>query len=218
MRVLIAYEKDVIRKGLNACLSNASNVEVVGICTNSISILRKARKLLPDIILMDSYNIGCDTEKIIKRIRQELPATRIIITTPFIRRSQDPLSYLDLKANGYIDLDINTKQLVDTLNHIYNGGHLICPSITQTMIERDQNIVSETKTKQRSLLSKRETQVLSLIAEGRNSQEIAETMFISGNTVKAHIQNILKKMNVQSRVQAIVLATREGIIKNSVKH
>jgi len=214
MRVLIAYDRDVIRKGLNACLNKASDIEVVGVCANLNTILKKARRLLPDIILMDSYNNGDSVKKIIRQIYQEIPGTRIVIMTPFMLHNHDPLSYLDLDANGYLDLDINTKQLVETLTQIHNGGKIICPSITQPLIEREKNLASKISSKQRLLLSKREMQVLSLMAEGQSNQEIAEAMFISGNTVKAHIQNILKKMKVQSRVQAVFLATQKGMIKS----
>jgi len=188
------------------------NIEIVGVFKSNNLILRKARVSKPDIILTESDNTGDNFLKVMKKIRQELPGTRIVIMAPYIHHNRDPLYYLRSKADGYLDLDIESKNISDALEHIYNGGNVICPSITQAIVTREKNSENSFTDTQKFSLSKREMQVLSSIIKGRNNQEIAEHMYISDNTVKAHIQSILKKMKVKSRVQAVILATQSGII------
>jgi len=221
MRILIAHSRDVIRKGLAACLNKIADVESVYTCEYSGMILKKAHRLKPDIILMDSDATEENNLKIIEQIRQELPGTRVVIITPFVSpflsHYQDPLSYLDTRADGYIDLCIDTRQLSEALNRVYNHKSLDCPSITRALLEKDRQSNDSPQTGQNFALSKRELQVLSLVSEGQGNREIAGALFISENTVKAHLQNILNKLKVKTRMQAVILARQNKIIDEQVK-
>lgn len=118
MRILLAYGRDIIRKGLVTCLKEMPNVELVSVCEYDGMVLQEAHRLKPDIILLDGNIVGGDFHEVIENLREELPDIRIIIVAPLLRSYYDPLSYLDAKANGYIDLDIDAMRLSEVLNNV----------------------------------------------------------------------------------------------------
>lgn len=215
IRVLVAYGRDIIREGLVCSLKKMPNVELVSVCEYAGKILSQAHKLMPDIVLLDGNIVGGDFLDVARQLRKELPMIRIIIITPLLRSYHDPLYYLNSKADGYIDLDIDVMRLSEAINNIYGGGTTICALIAEALINEEKTAKDSKANiiKQQFILTKRETEVLDLVAEGKINSEIAGLLSISENTVKAHLQGILRKMGVHSRTQAAILAREKMMIK-----
>jgi two-component system nitrate/nitrite response regulator NarL len=170
--------------------------------------------LKPDIVLLDGNIVGGNFQEVVRHLHEELPDIRIIIVIPLLRHYYDPLSYLDAQANGYIDLDIDAMRLSETLNSVYRGGKVTCPLIADALLEKAMTADKKHELEQLSVLTKREVEVLDLVAKGRSNREIAKALFVSNNTVKAHLQSILRKIKVHTRVQAAILAREQGILTN----
>jgi DNA-binding NarL/FixJ family response regulator len=211
IRILLAYGRDIIRKGLVTCLEEMPDVDLVAVCEYDGMVFQEAHRLKPDIVLLDGNIVGGDFREVIGQLRRELPEIRVILVTPLLRRYYDPLSYIDAKADGYIDLDIDAMRLSEALNSVYAGGNITCPLIADALLERalsaDRNYAAE----QPFVLTRRETEVLGLVARGQSNREIARALFVSENTIKAHLQSILRKIKVNTRTEAAMLAKEKGL-------
>lgn len=216
IRILLADDHALFREGLAGLIAAQPDFEVVGEAGDGLEALVKARDLAPDLILMDITMPGCDGLEATRRIKRELPAAVIVILT--VRDEDDKLfEAVRSGAQGYILKSIRSPDMVDLLRRAVRGEAALTPALAGRMLEEFRRLsqrASEMPRGQILALTPREQEVLTLAAEGRTDQEIAEGLVISVHTVKSHMRNILAKLHVSSRYEAAQLARERGLLQH----
>ena len=212
IRILIVDDQALFREGLRTLLSVQPDFEIIGEAANGEEALRMAVQNHPEVILMDLRMPVLDGVKATERIRAVLPACRVIVLTTF---DDDELVFDGLRAGaiGYLLKDVSSNKLFDAIRAASKGEYTLLPSITAKVIAEfariprsNPNRTSETS----ETLSPREQEILRLVASGDSNKEIAERLVISEGTVKNHLSNILSKLSVKDRLQAVIRARELG--------
>jgi len=213
--VLIVDDQALVRAGFRMILEAEADLEVVGEAANGREAVEVARKLKPDVILMDVRMPEIDGIEATKRLLGEDGAqTKVVMLTTF---DMDEYVYEALRAgaSGFLLKDVPPEQLVDGIRAVASGDALLAPSVTRRVIEE---FVRRPPPSLRTLppklaeLTARELEVLKLIAQGLSNAEIAAELYVSETTVKTHVAHVLMKLGLRDRVQAVVLAYESGLI------
>lgn len=212
--ILIVDDQSLFREGLRTLLSVQPDFEVVGEASNGEDALRQAVNLRPDVVLMDLRMPVMDGVTATQRMRSVLPQCRVIALTTF---DDDELVFDGLRAGavGYLLKDVSSDKLFEAIRAAYRGEYFLLPSITAKVMaefSRLSRIVPSTTETLAEPLSPRETEILRLVATGASNREIADTLVIAEGTVKNHLTNILGKLSVKDRMQAVLKAKEYGII------
>ncbi|PLT30188.1 response regulator [Peribacillus deserti] len=211
IKVLIADDHHVVRRGLALFLQTQDGIEVAGEAKDGTEAVAMSMELQPDIILMDLDMPGVNGIEATKQIKQHQQESRILILTSF--SDQDHvLPALEAGALGYQLKDIEPDELVLVIKKIVNGENQIHPKATSQLI----SALSGSGRNEKSLineLTKREQEVLLEIASGKSNKEISSALFITEKTVKTHVSNILSKLGLADRTQAALYAVRNGLKK-----
>ena len=212
IRVLIADDHAIVRKGIRALLATEADIEVVGEAADGKEAVEKAERLHPDVILMDLVMPGMDGIEATRRITTRQPETRILVLTSF---AEDEKVFPALKAGalGYLLKDAGPEELVRAIRQVYCGESSLHPAIARKVLQELSRPPERPPTPEP--LTERELEVLRLIAKGKSNREIAEELVISEATVRTHVSNILGKLQLASRTQAALYALREGIAELS---
>jgi|GEM_PF-2369648 len=219
IRVLIADSRELLAIGMKKVIEDSGICEVVGVCNGGDEAIDMARKHSPDIVFID-INIMGTANKTAFRIRELAPKTHIIILTAESQNAiVNPLEVFDAMAEGYCDLDVDANRLISTIQRIHDGGFAMSPVLANKFIriqhdvknERKQQTLTEDKSAD-SVLSKREEEVLILVSKGKTNKEIASALFVTENTIKAHLHSILAKMEATTRQQAAFKARERGVL------
>ncbi|MFQ5875590.1 MAG: response regulator [Dehalococcoidia bacterium] len=212
IRVLLADDHTLFRKGIRTILENIHDVEVAGEAANGQEAVAQARELVPDVILMDIQMPKINGIEATRNILQENPHIGVILVTMF----DDPesvFSGMRAGARGYVLKEAEPEELHRAIGAANRGEVILCPIIAQKVL---QQFGKEPKPQQRELpyeeLTQRELEVLRLAADGLNNKEIAGKLGISEKTAKNHIANIFSKLQVNDRTQAILYALRQGLV------
>lgn len=204
IRVLLADDHALFREGVAGILAAQPDFEVVGEANDGLEALVKARELAPDLVLMDIQMRGCDGLEATQRIKQELPATTVVILT--VRDEEEKLfEAIKSGAQGYLLKSIHSREMVDLLRGAVRGEAAITPALAGRMLEEFRRLGQQTHEahgEENAALTRREQEVLSLVAEGAADKKIADALHLSLNTVKSHMRNILAKLHVSSRREA----------------
>ncbi len=207
--VLIADDHPIVRDGLAGMLNRREDFTVVGEAADGLEAVERARELQPDIILMDVRMPELDGLDALRRIRSENPHTRCIILSSY--ESDDYLfQALDAGATGYLLKEASAEQLFEAVHAAHRGQSPLHPKVATRVLDRltmHMHHAADT-----NVLSEREIEVLRLIARGASNQEIATSLFVSHSTVKSHVATIFRKLDVNDRTKAVLLATQKGII------
>jgi len=208
IRVLIADDHPIVRKGIRALLATEADIEVVGEAADGKEAIEKAERLRPDIILMDLVMPGMDGIEAIRRITARQPETRILVLTSF---AEDEKVFPALKAGalGYLLKDSSPEELVRAIHQVHRGESSLSPAIARKLLQEISRPPARPLSPEP--LTERELEVLRLIARGKSNREIAGELVISEATVRTHVSNILGKLQLASRTQAALYALREGI-------
>lgn len=216
IRVMVVDDHLLFREGLHSLLGKHEDIEIVAEASGGRQALELARQLVPDVILMDLNMPGMDGLDACRRLKADLPTTRIVILTI----SKDLSSIVEAVkagASGYITKDSSSAELVDTVRRVYHEGNLLEPFLADRLLAEFSQF-SE-KTRKEGLesglfaqLSPRETEILRLVASGRQNKVIASELNISEHTVRNHVSNIFQKLQVNDRTEAAVLAVKRGLI------
>ncbi|KGR74067.1 response regulator transcription factor [Ureibacillus sinduriensis] len=209
IRILIADDHEMVRIGVSAYLSAQADMTVVGEAANGQQAVEKALELKPDIILMDNVMPIMTGAEATAQILKQWPDAKIMMVTSFL---DDDKVYPALEAGAvsYILKTSNAKQIAEAIRKTINGETVLEPEVTTKMISRMRG---NANTALHELLTERETEVLLLVAQGKTNQDIADELFIALKTVKTHVSNILAKLDVQDRTQAVVYAFQNGLVK-----
>lgn len=208
IRILIADDHAVVRRGLRTILLSEPEMELVDEAADGIEAVLKARACHPDVILLDMVMPRLDGLGAIQQIKQENPAARILVLTSF---AEDDKLFPAIKSGalGYLLKDSSPEQLLQAIRDVHAGKSSLDPSVALKLI-RELNRPSDLPLSP-DPLSERELEVLKLVARGLTNQEIAETLIIGERTVGNHISSILSKLHLANRTQAALYALREGI-------
>lgn len=214
IRVLIADDHPLIREGLNSLLERQEDLDVVGVANSGPDAISQAQELEPDVILMDIRMPEIDGVEATRRIRQESPHIRVIILTVY---EDDASIFSAIKAGacGYILKDVDTDQLTDSIRRAARGESLIHPAIAARVLDEFNRLTRESAVDVPHLfdqLTRREFEILHLLAEGLSNKEIAYRLSISEKTVKNHLSSIFGKLQVNDRMQALIYAFEHNLI------
>jgi len=208
IQVLVADDHAIVRKGIRALLATEPDIEVVGEAENGQEAVAEVERLEPDVILMDLVMPEMDGIEAIRHIMARQPEARILVLTSF---TSDGKVFPAIKAGalGYLLKHCSPEELVQGIHQVYCGEPSLHPSIARRVL-RSLSDSSEQRPGVESL-TKREVEVLQSVAQGRSNLEISKHLTISEATVRAHVSNILAKLNLCSRTQAALYALREGL-------
>ncbi len=214
IRVLIVDDHALFREGLASILSAQPDFEVIGEAADGLEATVKAQELHPDLILMDVSMPACDGLEATRRIKQVLPDIIIVMLT--VRDEEEKLfEAIRSGAQGYLLKNMRARDMLNLLRGAVRGEAAITPAMAGLILEEFRRLsrVSLPPDEAEALsLTSREREVLSLIAEGALDKEIAETLNISLYTVKSHVRNILAKLHVGNRYEAVRHARHRGLV------
>jgi len=206
IKILLVDDHGIVRQGLRMYLQMDPDLQVVGEASNGEEAVDQARKLKPDIVLMDILMPGMDGLEATAVIRRELPDTEVIALTSVL---DDAVIHQTIRAGaiGYLLKDTGSDELCRAIRAAYGGQVQLSRQAAQRMAAiRDEENLLQT-------LTEREMDVLRLVARGRSNKEIALELVIAEKTVKAHVGSILSKLGAASRTQAALIAMRAGIVR-----
>lgn len=211
--VLLADDQELVRSGFRVLVDAEADLEVVGEAGDGLEAVAAARRLRPDVVLMDIRMPKLDGIEATKSISDLLPETKVVILTTY-DLDQYVFAALQAGAVGFLLKDVPARQLVEAVRAVVSGGALLSPQITLRMIREFARRPSRQRRDELlSALTARETEVLTLIAIGLANQEIADRLVISDATVKTHVARILQKLGLRDRVQAVVLSYESGVVE-----
>jgi len=209
IRVLFVDDHEMVRIGVSSYLSAQKDIEVVGEADNGKTAINMALDLRPDIILMDLVMQEMDGIEATKQIIDLWPEAKIIIVTSFL---DDEKVYpaLQAGATSYMLKTSKASEIAEAVRSTFKGQIVLEPEVTDKMMmkmrEKPQNLLHDE-------LTAREMEILLLMAEGKSNQEIADALFIAIKTVKTHVSNILSKLQVQDRTQAVIYAFKYRLVE-----
>ena len=213
--VLIVDDQALVRAGFRMILEAEEDIEVVGEASDGREAVEEARRLRPDVVLMDVRMPDVDGIEATRRLLSDPADTKVVMLTTF---DMDEYVYDALRAgaSGFLLKDVPPEQLVAGIRAVASGEALLAPSVTRRVIEE---FVRRPPASVRTLppklgeLTARELEVLKLIARGLSNAEIATELFVSETTVKTHVARVLMKLDLRDRVQGVVLAYESGLIE-----
>lgn len=209
IRVLIADDHDIVRKGLRTLIETEPDLALVGEAEDGLEAVARARALQPDVILLDLVMPRQGGLETIRQIKAENPEARILVLTSF---ADDDKVFPAIKAGalGYLLKDSRPSQLLEAIRQVYRGRSSLHPTIARKLIQEMNQSPDLPPTEEP--LTPRELEVLKLVARGLTNQEIAAELVITERTVTTHVSNILTKLHLANRTQAALYAIREGLV------
>src|SRR5262249_38740863 len=217
IRVLIVDDHALFRRGLEMVLAEEPDIEVVGEASDGAEAVEKAGQAVPDVVLVDIRRPRRGGSEACRAMKELSPSAKIVMLT-ISDEEEDLFEAIRAGASGYLLKDIPYDEVADVVRAVHGGQSLINPSMAAKLLaefaamgSRDGSERVEQVPAPR--LTEREIEVLKLVARGMNNRDIAKELFISENTVKNHIRNILEKLQIHSRMEAVMIAGRETLIE-----
>ncbi|HKA68379.1 MAG TPA: response regulator transcription factor [Actinomycetes bacterium] len=215
IRVLVVDDHVLFRRGLQMVLAQEPDIDLVGEAGDGAQAVSQAADLLPDVVLLDIRMPKRSGIEACAGIKEVVPSARILMLT-ISDEEADLYDAIKAGASGYLLKEISTDEVSAAIRAVAGGQSLISPSMASKLLSEFASMI-KTKDEREQVpaprLTDRELEVLRLVARGMNNREIAKELFISENTVKNHIRNILEKLQLHSRMEAVVYAVREKILE-----
>ena len=215
-RVLIADDDDLMRAGLVELLSGDPSIEIIGEASTGREAVDRARRLGPDVVLMDVRMPDLDGIEATRELTRAAPDTRVLILTTF---EQDDYVFGALRAgaSGFLVKRTRPEELIAAVHTIAAGDSLLSPSVTGRVIDRMTRQPTPDLTDQATLgeLTRREREVLELIAGGLSNREIATALVVEESTIRTHTKRILMKLGLRDRVQVVIYAYEAGFNRSA---
>ena len=214
IRVLLVDDQSLVLAGLAQLLKRADDIEVVGETDDGLSGVEMARRLRPDVVLMDIRMPGLDGIEATRRIVADpnLAETKVVMLTTF---DSDELIYESLRAgaSGFLLKDIEPEDLRKGVRIVAAGEALLAPAVTRRLLESFTRSMSPERMDIVEGLTEREREVLTLVGKGRSNDQIAEELFLSPTTVKTHVNRTMTKLGVHDRAGLVVVAYESGLVR-----
>jgi DNA-binding NarL/FixJ family response regulator len=216
IRVLLADDQAMVRAGFRMILESEPDIEVVGEAEDGAKAVSLARTLRPDVVLMDVQMPNMDGLEATRQIAAlPLPeSVHVLILTTF-ERDEYIFEALRSGASGFMLKNAAPEELIEAVRVVAEGNSLLAPSVTRRVIEEFAKgpAPATVDTSRLNILTEREAEVLGLLARGKSNAEIANELFVGEATIKTHISNLLTKLDLRDRVQAVVFAYESGLIR-----
>jgi NarL family two-component system response regulator LiaR len=209
IRLLVTDDHAIVRKGIMALLATEPTIEVVGEAGNGREAVAQARRLVPDVVLMDMVMPGIHGPEAIRTILADQPQIRILVLTSFAGDDQI-FPAIQAGAAGYLLKDSGPEQLVQAIHQVFRGESSLHPGVARRLVQEFSRS-GRLGDAGSPALTEREQEVLQLVAQGATNRDIAERLSISEATVRAHVRSILRKLHLSNRTEAALYALREGL-------
>ncbi|MHB0983167.1 MAG: response regulator [Thiobacillus sp.] len=213
IRILIVDDHTLFRSGIKALLQRQEDFEVVGEAGDGLEGLKRAKTLQPDVVLLDLHMPGISGREAVKLLAEEVPACNVLLLT-VSEDAEDLIETIRAGARGYLLKNIETDFLLNAIRSAARGESVVSPQMTGKLmmgVRMGKEGVAQEDDKEK--LSPREKDIIALLAKGVSNKEMAHTLNVAESTVKIHVQNILKKLHLTSRVQAAVYAVEHGLVQ-----
>lgn len=213
MRILLADDHEIVRRGLQMVLSLEKDFEIVGDARNGTQAVSRAVELTPDLVLMDLKMPGLEGSAATRQIKHALPNVKVLILTG-IEVDEEILGALDAGADGYVLKEVSPEELIHAIRVIGAGEAYLQPSVTRRVIQKMRGAQARPPSQlpTHPPLTARECEVLRLMATSATNREIALKLSVSDETVRSHTKSILAKLDQPNRAQAVLAALREGLV------
>lgn len=218
IKVLVVDDHTLFRKGIVGLLSEQEGFTVVGEAKDGQEGVDLARELQPDLILMDLQMPRLNGIAATQAIKESLSNASVVVLT-ISEDDEDLFNAVKAGAKGYLLKNIKPEQLYKSLEMVFKGEAIVPRSMASKLLDEFSVLAkrADDQSKPKNQLTKREREILQALSDGSSNKEIANTLYISENTVKIHLRNILKKLHFTSRIQAAVYALKEGLIEQPAK-
>jgi DNA-binding NarL/FixJ family response regulator len=211
IRLMLADDHRLLRDGLRRSLTE-EGFDVIGEASDGHEAIDLADRLRPDVVLMDVTMPGCDGVEATRRISAAHPEIRVVMLT--MHADQDVLrSALAAGASGYLIKDCSVDEISETIRMACDEQHALSPGLAASMLDEVRRLDEPSTASPDRVVTKREEEVLQLIADGCSTSEVAERLYISQKTVKNHLASIYQKLDARDRTQAVLQAVRMGIVR-----
>ena len=215
VKVLVVDDHALFRRGIATVLANQENLEIVGEAVDGLEAIKKAEETAPDVIVMDLNMPRCSGLEATQALQAKMPQVNILVLTVSDSEA-DLFAAIKFGATGYLLKNTEPEELVQAIFHIAQGGVIITPVMAAKLLAEFKDLETGAERKPareaESNLSPREDEVLRLVAQGATNKEIADSLFISENTVKTHLRNIMDKLHLANRSQAAAYAVKKGLV------
>jgi DNA-binding NarL/FixJ family response regulator len=213
IRVIIAEDHAVVREGTRQLLENESDMEVVGEAANGAEAVALVERVQPDVAIMDISMPEMSGIEATERIKASRPSTAVLILTAY-DDDQYVFALLAAGAAGYLLKDVPSTEVVRAIRAVHAGEPVLHPAIVKKVLARiaSQQSLQEPTSRQESLLTDRERDILRLAACGMSNARIADHLAVSARTVQAHLTHIFDKLGVGSRTEAVIVGLRQGVL------
>ena len=210
IRLMLADDHRMLREGLRRSMTEAG-FDVVGEAGDGVEAVTMAEDLQPDVILMDVTMPNCDGVEACRRVAETGTETKVVMLT--MHADQEVLANaIRAGAIGYLTKDCSTREIADAVRMAVEGDTVLSPQLARSMLEEVRKLDAPTTVEEDRVVSKREEEVLQLIADGCSTPEVAAQLYISQKTVKNHLASIYQKLDARDRTQAVLQAVRMGIV------
>ncbi len=215
IKVMVVDDHTLFRRGITAVLANQESLEVVGEASDGLEAIEKTREISPDVVLMDLNMPRCSGLEAIQALQAEMPQVNVLVLT-VSEMETDLFAAMKFGARGYLLKKAEPEELVHAILHIAQGGAIVSPLMATKLLTEFKDLAAGVKSKPveeaDADLSPREGEVLQLVAQGATNKEIADSLFISENTVKTHLRSIMEKLHLANRSQAAAYAVKRGLV------
>ena len=210
IRLMLADDHRMLREGLRRSMTDAG-FDVIGEAGDGVEAVRLALQLSPDVILMDVTMPNCDGVEACRQVKSTSNDTKVVMLT--MHADQDVLTNaIRAGAIGYLTKDCSTREIAEAVRMAAEGDTVLSPQLARSMLEEVRRLDQPRTAEEDRVVTKREEEVLQLIADGCSTPEVAASLFISQKTVKNHLASIYQKLDARDRTQAVLQAVRMGIV------
>lgn len=217
IKVLIVDDHTLFRRGIADVIAGSSDITVVGEASDGLEGIEKARQFKPDVVLMDLNMPRCSGLEATQALQAEMPGINVLVLT-VSEMEEDLFKAVKYGAKGYLLKKAEPDDLIQAIHYVARGESIVSPLMATKLLTEFQGLTSGVPKKPAEEvhpeLSPRESEVLQLVAKGSKNREIGDALFISENTVKTHLQNIMEKLHLANRSQAAAYAIQKGLVSN----
>jgi len=215
IRILLVDDHSLFRSGIKSLLESQQGFEVVGEASDGLEGVKRAKQLKPDVVLLDLHMPGTSGLEALQMITEDVPNTEVLMLT-VSEDGQDLMQALRNGARGYLLKNIEIDFLVDSIHRAVKGESVMSPQMSAALIDAVRQPVVEKEAEEKTVrLTPRESEIIIMLARGESNKSIARILDLAESTVKIHVQGILRKLNITSRVQAAVYAVENGLMPDS---